>query len=172
MPRLPPTHDTLVRQPRWLCKYENLEQNVRNFMSFQFANWPEERQIPNWNRECDTRSQWFLFNCDFISPSLFPHSHSHSRSLYLSCWLATAWMRQWWMTELNWEWVKSFCQLKYECLIRFLMSQTAKKKQVNCLPQLQARTEQFFLKISMKLISSICRYSCRRKKHLWRNMYI
>lgn len=111
---LPPVA-TSASQLRWLCKYKNLEQNVRNFMSFQFANCPQQIGPGSATHVCH---EFFLI---VISICLFfPHT------LPLLC-LSLSLSHSFWQRQCDndvWqkgEWVKSFCQLKYEYLIGLLM---------------------------------------------------
>lgn len=60
-----------LSQLRWLCKYKNLEQNVRNFMSFQFANCPQQIGHGSATHVCHE-----LFLIVISICLLFPHTPS------------------------------------------------------------------------------------------------
>lgn len=92
---------TFVSQLRWLCKYEKIWSKTWEFLwVFNLPIGQKSAKYQNWPRDCDTRLQWFIFNCDFNLPSLFSHSFL-SLSVSLFCWLATSSMRQWWMTAMG-----------------------------------------------------------------------
>lgn len=111
---LPPSCSYLSQPTQVIMQIQKFGAKREKFHEFSICQLP----TANWPRECDTRLPWILFNCDFNLPC--PHT------LPLLC-LSLSLSHSFWQRQCDndvWqkgEWVKSFCQLKYEYLIGLLM---------------------------------------------------